>query len=83
MKCTCGSDWFLEEKLVRPAGLPVYPQYFPLPHAAPPVIRYRCVECGVEFGKELQREANPSAAEAETPKPQPKRRGRPPKAAQN
>lgn len=80
MKCACGSVWFLEERLVRPAGLPQSPQHNPMPNAEMPRYRYRCCECGLLFGQERPAEVKPAVVEAENE--QPKRRGRPPKAAQ-
>jgi hypothetical protein len=74
MKCSCGADWFLEEKLIRPAGLPREPQRTELPKRDMPRYRYRCVDCGLIYGQEVQREPEP------TKEPDaPKKRGRPPK----
>lgn len=81
MKCSCGSEWFLEEKLVRPAGRPVEIQHYPLPYRDVARLRYRCAECGVIYGQDPQPQVKQIVAE--TDNPQPKRRGRPPKAAQS
>lgn len=54
MACPCGSDWFVEHKLVRPAGLPHNP-HSPMPVREQPKYRYVCVECDLEYGKEPEK----------------------------
>lgn len=83
INCSCGSDWFIEQRLVRPAGELPEPIYPVREHCEPAQYRYVCVECGTVYGKEPLPQEKPAAVEAETPKAAPKRRGRPPKTAQS
>jgi hypothetical protein len=52
MTCPCGSDWFAEERLVRPAGVPRPLQTVPLSLREGARYRYRCADCGLEYGQE-------------------------------
>jgi hypothetical protein len=83
INCSCGSDWFVEQRLVRPAGVPPETAYPVREHRSPAQYRYICAECGKVYGEESLPEEKPAAVKAETPKVAPKRRGRPAKAAQN
>ena len=52
MRCGCGSEWFVEERMIRPAG--TKPNQDERLATYPKETRYRlvCAECGARMNKE-------------------------------
>lgn len=50
MKCSCGSEWFLEQRLIQPGVLSTDARLQSLPKAT--MYRLVCAECGATLNTE-------------------------------
>jgi hypothetical protein len=61
--CTCGSEWWVQQELIRPAAAPSQNQHV---RTTPAEVRYRlvCASCGTPAGAATPAAPAPSASPA-------------------
>jgi hypothetical protein len=59
MVCPCGVDEFVEQRLIRPAGLPSPDESRPMRVRARPRYRYVCADCGTPWGETPRKKPGP------------------------